>query len=35
MPVIIRAIDAGWIFKTEEGDNFLIALSESENMKYF
>ena len=34
-PVVIQAIDAGWIFKQEEGREFLISLSESEEMSYF
>jgi len=34
-PVIVKAIDAGWVFKQDEGMKFLVALSESENMNYF
>ena len=29
-PVVIKAIDAGWIFKETAGRDFLIKLSESE-----
>lgn len=34
-PVTIRAFDAGWIFKSTEGKQFIMALSNSENMNYF
>jgi hypothetical protein len=34
-PVVIRSLDTSWIFKQDEGMQFLIALSESENMSYF
>mmetsp|Transcript_3135 Transcript_3135/g.3017 ORF Transcript_3135/g.3017 Transcript_3135/m.3017 type:complete len:176 (+) Transcript_3135:4119-4646(+) len=33
--VIVNAIDAGWMLKEEDGDKFLLALSECENMNYF
>lgn len=34
-PVVIKAIDAGWIFKEDEGREFLLKLSESDQMEYF
>ncbi len=34
-PVEAKAIDAGWIFKQPEGQEFLHALSESDNIDLF
>eukprot|EP00347_Sterkiella_histriomuscorum_P005811 403355181 len=33
--VVIRALDAGWILRSNFGQQFQIALSESDNMDYF
>lgn len=34
-PVKIKAIDAGWVFKSEEGMEFLQTLGETEKMQVF
>ena len=33
--VVIRALDAGWILRSDDGMRFQIKLSESDNMDYF
>jgi hypothetical protein len=32
---VIKAVDAGWIYKSPEGRAFLTSLSETDNMNYF